>query len=440
MSTNAVDPKQILMALLARRGGIMPPGGPPQGGMPSGTPPVMPQQPSAQPQQAPQQQQPQGLPQGAAPQLSPATPRGFEGTFGNRQGIISQIVNAAEKRNHDKKVNEAEMYYNQINSFLAAGDQESAHRLLDDNKVRKILKAGLDYQPLTEEPPPEAIGINKAQSKITQKQNMLQKIQQMVSGRGQQQAPPGRAVIPGPSQAQQQTFAKGQQEIATKQAEAYKYQEEGDKAKAEEAAVGPKADAEKLKFQAEADNARTQAIKAQKELDQSEKESPFKISELQARTHQANALADEAEAHAKYWRNGGKLPGSAVSKLMSSARSDLVGQWKDAQKTKNTFHAAIQKQESTTGSKVFSEVLGWTGDARTGAFEADQKFNGINQALKWFDGEGAQKVQNGEMTPAQALAYAYKLAGMPDSPIPLDPNTSNTGGFAKQPDGTYVEQ
>jgi hypothetical protein len=438
MSTNAVDPKQILMALLARRGGIMPQGGPPQGGMPSGTPPVMPQQPSAQPQQAPQQQQPQVQPQGAAPQLSAATPRGFEGTFGNRQGIISQIVNAAEKRNHDKKVNEAEMYYNQINSFLAAGDQESAHRLLDDNKVRKILKAGLDYQPLTEEPPPEAIGINKAQSKITQKQNMLQKIQQMVSGRGQQQAPLGRAVIPGPSQSQQQTFAKGQQEIATKQAEAYKYQKEGEHAEAQTAAVAPELEAKKLEMQVNADKARTEAIKAQRELDQSEAESPFKIQEYKARINQANATAEEKRAHVRYYDRGGKLPGSTVNKLIDSARKDLYGAWKDAQTTKNKIHSEVQKQESGVGSKFLASI-GLTGDAKTGAFQADQQFNGLTQALKWWDGEGLQKIQNGELTPSQALAQAYKIAGI-EAPPPSDPTGASSGGFSQQPDGTYVEQ
>jgi hypothetical protein len=440
MSTNAVDPKQILMALLARRGGIMPQGGPPQGGMPSGTPPVMPQQPSAQPQQAPQQQQPQVQPQGTAPQLSPATPRGFEGTFGNRQGIISQIVNAAEKRNHDKKVNEAEMYYNQINSFLAAGDQESAHRLLDDNKVRKILKAGLDYQPLTEEPPPEAIGINKAQSKITQKQNMLQKIQQMVSGRGQQQqAPPGRAVIPGPSQAAQSAQNLNQAKVATEQAMAGKESAQAEEARARTAAIGPEMEAKKAAAQAEADRAKAEVTRAEAEAKKTEALTPFQQRESQAKISQLNALAEEAKAHARYFDKGGRLPGSTVNNLIKSARSDLYGAWKDAQTTKNKIHSEIQKQESGVTSK-FLAGIGLTGDAKTGAFQADTQFNGLTQALKWWDGEGLQKIQNGELTPAQALAQAYKIAGI-EAPPPSDPTGGgNDTGFVMGPDGVYQER
>lgn len=444
---NVVDPKQVLLALLSRANRNMAtPGAPNPGGatppfFPTNTSPNGPTQvPGGAPapqQTAPPTQQPQApRPVSQLPPMPQQSP--FEGTFGNRQGIISQIVNAAEKRSHDKKVNEAEMYYNQINSFLAAGQQEDAHRLLDDPKVRKVLKAGLDYQPLTEEPPPEALGINKAQQKISQKQNMLQKIQQMIMPRPQQ--PPGRSVIPGPSQQATQAQQLEQAKIGAAQAEAGKYTAEAGEYQARTAALGPEAEAKKLAAQAEADRATAELKRAESEAKKTEALTPFQEREYNAKIDQLAALKREADAHARYFDKGGKLPGSAMQNLIKSARSDLYSAWKDAQSTKNTFHKAIQNQESTTTKKFFSEKLGWTGDARIGVGEADKQFTGLTNALKWWDGEGLQKIQNGEISPSQALAQAYKIAGI-EAPPPSNPSDpGDVGGFVMQPDGTYVER
>jgi hypothetical protein len=397
--SNSVDPRQILQALLARRGGIM---GMPQ--MPTSTPPFQGNSPGVVPGGQPPPS-PQAQPRQAASQLPPAAPTPFSGTFGGRQGIISSIVNAAEKRSHDKKVNEAEMYYNQINSFLAAGDQESAHRLLDDPKIRKVLKTGLEYVPLEEEVPPEAIGVHKAAQKDQKRQQTMQQIQQMLQ--------PRRAVIPGPSQEAQQKFQVGQQEIATKQAEAGKYSAEELRASEEASVVKEKADAEKLARQAEADRATAELKKAEKEMKESEELSPFKIQETKARVNQLKAQANELNARAKYFAMGGKLPGSQLQTQIKSSRSDLVSVFKDAVTDNNKIKDEMRKQ---SGVSKLGAKLGLSADVSSGSYLAEQRVQKLREAISWFDSEGTQAILDGKISVSDATKEAYKRAGMEAMP------------------------
>jgi hypothetical protein len=435
-ATNVVDPRQLLIALMQRANRNAPSGGvQPQGGQPM---PV----PSGQPQQ--QQPQAQAQPQQAASQLPQARQAPYTPLPQGRGpgGVILGLINTAEQRSHEKKAALAEGYYTQINDLLATGDpkdKEKAQHFLDDPKIRKMLNEGMNWQPLTEEPPPEALGIQRANQKIQQKQTTKQKLMQMLMPRQQPQAPQGRAIIPGPSQASQQAQQLGQAKVATEQAQAGKETAQGEEAKARTAAIGPEVEAKKLAAQAEADRASAEVKKAEQAAKESEALTPFKEREYNAKIGQLNALAEEAKAHAKYFDKGGKIPGSAMNNLIKSARSDLYSAWKDAQSTRNTVHKEIQKQESGVASKVLSR-MGIVGDARTGAFTADKQFDGLTQALKWWDGEGLQKIQNGEITPSQALAHAYSLAGIEAPPSSNPQDFGDTGGFVMGPDGTYQER
>jgi len=152
--------------------------------------------------------------QTAAPrQVRPFTPTGDQsiGHFATRNaatnaGMVSlgnslgSLFSDAGKRAHDKKAGEAEGYLTQINALLASGDpgdREQAQKFLDDPKVRKTLKTGLDYVPLEEEKPPEAQGVETALQKIKAKQQ---------GGNQPQQKPPPpqmQAALPHASQADQ---------------------------------------------------------------------------------------------------------------------------------------------------------------------------------------------------------------------------------------------
>jgi len=104
------------------------------------------------------------------------------GGFGNKReavnaGLVSlgnslsSLFGAAEQKEHQKKATMAENYMMQINSLLASGDpqdRQKAMTILEDPKIRKILKTGLDYVPLEEPepPPPEAVGVATAVNKI----------------------------------------------------------------------------------------------------------------------------------------------------------------------------------------------------------------------------------------------------------------------------------
>src|SRR6266576_3116209 len=102
---------------------------------------------------------------------------------------LSGIFSSIEQKEHAKKAALAENYMMQINSLLASGDpqdKQKAMMVLEDPKIRKILKTGLEYVPLEEEVPPEATGVHSA-------------IQKIGSGKGaapQGGAPQGRGTQP----------------------------------------------------------------------------------------------------------------------------------------------------------------------------------------------------------------------------------------------------
>ena len=86
---------------------------------------------------------------------------------------LSGIFSAVEAKDHAKKAAMAENYLMQINSLIASGDpndRKKAEMFLEDPKIRKILKTGLDFVPLEEKVPPEAEGVQAAVQKIQQKQ------------------------------------------------------------------------------------------------------------------------------------------------------------------------------------------------------------------------------------------------------------------------------
>jgi len=113
---------------------------------------------------------------------------------------LSGIFNTIGQKEHAKKAALAENYLMQINGLLASGDpgdKQKAMMILEDPKIRKILKTGLEYVPLEEEVPPEAHGVQSA----------IQKIQKQGAGQkpgGQPQGQPQRQpIMPQPSQEQQ---------------------------------------------------------------------------------------------------------------------------------------------------------------------------------------------------------------------------------------------
>jgi hypothetical protein len=113
---------------------------------------------------------------------------------------LSGIFNTIGQKEHAKKSALAENYLMQINGLLASGDpqdKQKAMMILEDPKIRKILKTGLEYVPLEEEVPPEAHGVQTA----------IQKIQKQGQGGGQsqggQQQSQRQPIIPQPSQEQQ---------------------------------------------------------------------------------------------------------------------------------------------------------------------------------------------------------------------------------------------
>src|SRR6267142_1999856 len=114
---------------------------------------------------------------------------------------LSGIFNTIGQKEHAKKAALAENYLMQINGLLASGDpndKQKAMMILEDPKIRKILKTGLEYVPLEEEVPPEAHGVQTAIQKI-------QKGGGQPSGQGgQPQGQPQRQpIIPQASQEQQ---------------------------------------------------------------------------------------------------------------------------------------------------------------------------------------------------------------------------------------------
>ena len=137
------------------------------------------------------------------PQMPQTGSQGL-GEYGTRTGAVNAgltslgnsltgIFNTVEQKEHAKKAALAENYLMQINGLLASGDpndRKKAEMILEDPKIRKILKTGLEYVPLEEEVPPEAHGVQSAVRKIAGQQQP-------------QQQPQKRPMIPQPSQEQQ---------------------------------------------------------------------------------------------------------------------------------------------------------------------------------------------------------------------------------------------
>lgn len=425
---NTPDPMKLMQAILAMRqsqGTI-----PGMSGIPGAAQPTP--QPQAQPPAQPQAQQggvpgavsaPQTAPQGPARQLSPASPTPFNGTFGGRQGVISQLVNSAEKKSHDKKVNEAEMYYNQINSFLASGDpkdQAKAQQLLDDPKVRKILKTGLDYVPLEEEVPPEAIGVHQAQQKINQKQSVMDQVKKMLGGKQQQPQPQGKAVIPGPSQASQQAYSLGESKISEQDALAQMHKAEADADKV-------KADAETVKAKAERDRAYADLQRSSAEADwyrqqakASKDKTPAEIDQYKMGATLKKAQAEEAKARGKYYGRmpQNKLPGQVIEKNLKSAQDELNISFREAIAENNRIQADMQKQSGL--SKKTGGYFGLGADPSADSFAAAQKVKKFREAMAWFVGEGSASVKSGAMTVPQAVAEVAKRVGIDIPPPSLD--------------------
>jgi len=113
------------------------------------------------------------------------------------------MFSALGEKEHNKKAALAENYLMQINSLLASGDpsdKQKAMMILEDPKIRKVLKTGLEYVPLEEEVPPEAKGVQTAIQKI-QKQGGGQQQPQGAPQGGQQ--PQRQPILPQASQEQQ---------------------------------------------------------------------------------------------------------------------------------------------------------------------------------------------------------------------------------------------
>ena len=458
-----IDPRMLLQMMMARRaqGGAIPGAAAPQTQAPSqGQSQTQPQQGGMPGAASAPQAQSQGQPSqgGPARQLPPMTQTPFSGTFGDRKGVISQLINAAEKKSYDKKANEAAMYYSQINSFLASGkpeDQQHAQQLLDDPKVRKALLAAYNYKPLEEEPPPEAVGVSKAQQQISQKASTLQKLQTMLTG-GQKQGnaqprPPGRAIIPGPSQASQQAYQLGQAKTNEAQASAQKDIQEGNRADAEALADKQKADAETVKAEAEKAHWQSESdkTKADLELTQKKLKDLDNPSSQEYRTNEAkiNVLKSqklENDSHSRlYDRMGNKVPGSILKTQIDSARKGLFSAWQDAKTINNKIAEDMQKQ--TGMSKKTGAYFGFGVDPSVGSFKASTNEKQLREALKWWDSEGLSKISDGSMTPSQALTMAYKKAGIDVQPSPGDSSSGSVtvdtpSGLMTFPDQDSADQ
>lgn len=444
---NAVNSQQVLQALVARmaqaRGqdslsGIPGASSPPMPGSQPGPVPIQASPQAPQPQQGgmpgaagPQPQPPINQVQpGAARQLSPASPAPFNGTFGDRRGVISQLVNSAEKRSHDKKVNEASMYYSQINSFLASNDpkdQAHAQQLLDDPKVRKILKAGLDYVPLEEEVPPEAIGVHQAQQKIDQRQSKLKQIQQMLTG-GRQQGnaqprPQGRAIIPQASQASQQAYQLGEAKTEEQRALAAQHEAEAiyDKQKAD--AETSKAETERLKLGPERVKAYAQADEAlghakwyKQQAKSSEDLTPTKKAGLQAGQNLSNARAEFYGHLGKYYDRmpEGRLSGTLLRDDIKSTGTAMNEMLKGFIKDNQAAALALSKDQAT----LMGRVGFGSSDLIKKQEETKNLIENMRRGMAYFYGDGKQAVLDGTMTVPEAAAEAYRIAGIspPDAP------------------------
>lgn len=111
---------------------------------------------------------------------------------------LSGIFNTLGQKEHAKKAAMAENYLLQINSLLASGDEkdrQKAMMILEDPKIRKTLKTGLEYVPLEEEVPPEAQGVQSAVKKIADGQQKKQPILPQPSTQQKVQAAMSNAIL-----------------------------------------------------------------------------------------------------------------------------------------------------------------------------------------------------------------------------------------------------
>jgi hypothetical protein len=86
---------------------------------------------------------------------------------------ISGVLQTVEQREQQKKATMAENYMMQISALIQSGDpsdRQKAMIFLEDPKIRKTLKTGLEYVPLEEPVPPEAMGIKSAIDKLNKGQ------------------------------------------------------------------------------------------------------------------------------------------------------------------------------------------------------------------------------------------------------------------------------
>lgn len=415
----AVDPRQIIQAIMARmasqRGG---------GGQPGLTPTGMPQMqapmgPGGQPQVPPQGGMPgaAGPPQGGpgtsmpytGPQAAPPVPQG--GALPKIMGMVEQH----QQKEHNKKAALAENYMLQINSLLASGDpkdQEKASLILSDSKIQKILKTGLEYVPLEEEVPPEAAGVQAAIQKIT---------------KNSQPPPPTRKpIIPKPSQMSQEALNLARQKVATSQAEAGKFTAEGE-------AATIKAEADKQKAEADAIEAKAHAKYYNQQAKESEDKTPSEVEANKAGAILSNARAREANARSKYWDRmpQGKLPGSVLKTNLKAAQDELNIAFREAISNNNKIQDAMMKQSGL--SKKTGGWFGISADPSNGSFEASEKVKKFKEAMSYFVGEGSSKVGRGEMTVPQLVDEVTKRVGITIPPVSL-PIESDTEGKSSSTD------
>lgn len=402
---NSVPVAQILAALKARMGGGQPPfpntpptfpstSTPPSPSVASGagpTPPV----PGAQP--GPSQPSPNAPMASAAPQIAfpkPAPRTNIRGS--GLPGMIMALVNKKEQDSYNHKVALAETYATQINQLLASGlpeDRKKAEDVLNDPKVRKILKDGLDYTPIEETPPPEAIGVNRA-------------MQKHGVGKGQQQAPPGRVYIPGPSQEAQMAQKLAEAKIGAEQSTVQRNVAEAAKFGSEASAAVTKADAEVLARQKE-------ALAAQKTLEEAElkmKSQPLLDEKTKAETKKELALARKADADAQ-------------KALKEAGQTKLQAQWKDTQGGMKDLLANSRDEmrrlqsQAQAGRSYWKKAMGGAPQATSEMTAANAKFMGFRNAYSNLL-DMQDDVLGGKITPEQARIKSLAKAGVDTSGDP----------------------
>jgi hypothetical protein len=345
-------------------------------------------------------------------------------------------VNAHQQKEHDKKATLAEGYYTQISDLMATDpntpegkkSHEQAQHYMDDPKIRKMLYEGLNWKPLEEEPPPEAVGV---QAGIQKQKAKEQKKQPWM--------PQGRAVMPPPSQQSQLATQLGQQKIATSQAEASKFGAESDKATAEAEAAGVKAEADRVtaeanrvtaeanvnKAKADAENLRAQADLYTQQAKDNADISPSNVREADALARANDSLAGFRDAEAKWLGRGKDMPNTVLQTHIKSARADMIVALKDLITGNQNAKKAVEKD------------TGWIYGPKSALVkeqdDTSKKSQDMKRAIAWFDGEATDAVTSGKMTFSDAVKQAYKMAGI-EAPTP-SMGPTDTGDTPARPQG-----